>query len=421
MRKLMIGIVSVCLALGSTVASYAQVGNWFLTVKRGPDQASKLELLSEERFSIELEYRLSAWTKPFHSFTTRPKTIHYHLLTEWDGVSFDSILEGEIIGRRTAPGLKEDPLLATINTVTLRDKPILTAPFVAGDYWVSGCLSKPTGAGELGSKAGGLAATRCSNPVKLEVSARPRPDLVTRNVRVRSAVKRINGPDGIIVGDKLILSAEAFNAGDERARFDSMLRFFQIPPSANRDFVDPDNDPMLAEARVPRLREGGSKRQSITLEGPPSPGDFRYAVCVDPIRGVGTRESNPDNNCSRPVTARVQRSPTPCVDLTVESVTGLEGTKAPLERYSVNFVVKNIGNRDMTAPGVGKIQRPGRVTQNSNPTELLAVDDTQAFTFEAVAPEPLGPAFGKVCAHTKQDCNPRNDCLDIAIEVEESP
>ena len=53
MRKLMIGIVSVCLALGSTAASYAQVGNWFLTVKRGPDQASKLELLSEERFSIE--------------------------------------------------------------------------------------------------------------------------------------------------------------------------------------------------------------------------------------------------------------------------------------------------------------------------------------------------------------------------------
>ncbi len=416
MRNLVIWVVGACLVLGSAAVSHAQPGNWFLTVKRGPDQPSKLELLSEQQFSIDLEYRLSAWTKAFHSFSTRPKTINYHLLTEWDGVDFDAILKGEIIGRLTAPGLKEDNVFATINTVTLEGT-TLTAPFLAGNYWVSGCLSTPTGAGKLGTKAGKLAETRCSNPVKLEVSARPRPDLVTRNVRARSAVKRINGPEGIQLGDKIILSAEAFNAGDEHARFGSILRFFQVPPSANRNFVDPDNDPMLGEMRVPKLRTGASKRQSITLMGPPSPGDYRYAVCVDPIRGMGIRESNVDNNCSLPTTARVERPATPCVDLMVESVTGVEGAKAPLERYTVSFVVKNIGNQDMTIAGLAKIQRPARLNQDSDPTGLLAVNETQTFSFEAVAPETLGPAFGKVCAHFKQDCNPRNDCLEIAIDV----
>ncbi len=421
MRILVIGIVSICFALGTASMGQARAGNWFLDVKQGPNQEPKLQLQSEELFVIELQYRLSAWTKPFYSFTTRPKKINIHLLTEWDGVSFDRILGGEIIGELRAPGLTTGSIWATVDsTLTLRSSN-LTAPFLPGDYFVSGCLSRATGGGKMGSVLGASAAARCSAPVKLEVSQRPRPDLVISKVQVKSAVKRIGGSGGIQLGDRITLSAETLNAGNARSQFPSRVQFFLILPSANRSFVDPDNDLMLDDVRLPRLDAGEAKLQTITIDGPPNPGDYRFGVCVNPITIAQDGELDVDNNCSHLVTARVQRPSTPCVDLTVESVSGLETTRAPLERYDLSFVVKNVGNRDMTAPGVAKIQRPGRVNQDSDPTGLIAVGETETFSFVGVAPETLGISVGKVCAHTKQDCNPRNDCLDIAMEVQENP
>ncbi len=166
----------------------------------------------------------------------------------------------------------------------------VTAPTSPGTYYYGACVDPVPDESDSNNN--------CSEAVPMNVGV---PDLAVALPVVSTSVP--------LAGQSFALTATVRNQGPNAAG-STTLRYYRSDDAA----IDAADTPVgtvavssltgcdgLVSGPGSRLAASGTRRQSISVSAPSSPGTYYYGACVDGVSG----EANADNNCSTGVYVRV--------------------------------------------------------------------------------------------------------------------
>lgn len=365
----------------------------FLYVVPAEGTPGSFSLLTGERYSLQVEVGGLCALLPFG--TVVPAGAHLDLRQ----------LAGEAVGDDASPldirnALPGAPRVLTVQLpeIDCGDRHFVeysaSAPLQEGIHYAAACFRPLRVDGEPLFDS---AIERCMFPVTLQVSARPRPDLVVTPLVALSGTPGPNRDNRVAVtGGRVRLVATVRNIGQAESAPTTVTFFADGLP-----MVEGGEDVRL---EAPLLAPGAVADLSTTVAAPERTGVHRYIACADLAR-TSEEGAQPehfvDNNCSREAQLEVAAAQRSRADLEKFDVrparTRVDGELQLIAR------VLNPGSAASSPAMVSFYRSRDRelstddILVGSAPVASLQGGEAQVLTLSVAAPQERGEHFYGAC------------------------
>ena len=227
----------------------------------------------------------------------------------------------------------------------------------------------------------------------------PRPaDLVVKSATVNKST--------LTPGGNFKLSATVRNQGTEKLGSISLSYYRSSDTNISRD------DTKVGTDGVKDLDGGRTRKHSINLKAPDSPGTYYYYACVYSI----WEQSNKDNNCSEVIAITVPAPHLP--DLIVESISASKVSLDPGEEFTLYARVRNQGTSKSYSTWL-RYHGPGGHEIGKNRVDRLSSTVVSNQNIDLEAPDEVGTYYYEACVDgVSNESEVYNNCSTrIAITV----
>ena len=233
-----------------------------------PDLVVGSPTVSDSSPTSGASFTLSATVRNAGGAASSSTTLRYYRSTDATITTSDTSVGTDAVGTLAAAG-------------TSSESTSLTAPSTAGTYYYGACVDAVTGESST--------TNNCSSSVTVTVTEpEPQPDLVVGTPTV--------GDASVETGGSFTLSATVSNIGDGEAPATTLRYYWSTDQMVTTTHTEVGTDDVGALAAT------GTSEESISLTARNSMGNYWYGACVDAV----AHESDTTNNCSAPVTVRVE-------------------------------------------------------------------------------------------------------------------
>ena len=207
-------------------------------------------------------------------------------------------------------------------------------------------------------------------------------------------------------GGNFKLSATVRNQGTEKLGSISLSYYRSSDTNISRD------DTKVGTDGVKDLDGGRTRKHSINLKAPDSPGTYYYYACVYSI----WEQSNKDNNCSEVIAITVPAPHLP--DLIVESISASKVSLDPGEEFTLYARVRNQGTSKSYSTWL-RYHGPGGHEIGKNRVDRLSSTVVSNQNIDLEAPDEVGTYYYEACVDgVSNESEVYNNCSTrIAITV----